>query len=111
MEQAEGPISNQTVSKPKIEAITPADIKPVVPKDDGTVIVFGINASDRANRKLPQESPLFGALDEGQAEATEAQYKDFFDGIFRDLPPEERAKVDILVIAGNANLRMPGGVN
>jgi len=101
----------QIVSKPKIEVITPADIKSVIPEDDGTVIVFGINASDRKNRKLPQDSSLFGALDEGQAKLTETQYKDFTDGIFKNLSPEERAKVDILVIASNANLRMPGGVN
>lgn len=97
---------------PEVEAITPTDIKPpLVFKDDESVIVFGINASDRANRKLPKESPQFGALDEGQAEATEVQYKNFFDGIFKSLPPEERARVDILIIASNANLRMPGGVD
>lgn len=101
----------QIASKPKLEIITPADIKPVIPENGGSVFVFGINASDRNNRKLAQNSPLFGALDEGQAELTESQYKDFTDGIFRDLSPEERAKVDILVIAGNATLRMPGGVN
>lgn len=98
-------------SKPKIEVISPADIKPVIPEDGGSVFVLGINASDRANRKLGVDSPLFGALDEGQAEATEIQYRDFFDGIFKNLPPEERAKIDVLVIAGNANLRMPGGVD
>lgn len=111
MEDVEGQTVEQIASKPKVEVITPADIKPVIPEDGGSVFVFGINASDRNNRKLPQNSPLFGALDEGQAELTETQYKDFTDGIFRDLSPEERAKVDILVIAGNATLRMPGGVN
>lgn len=109
--EGEGQIPEQPINKPKLEKITPVDILPVVPEDNGSVIVFGINASDRANRKLPKDSPRFGELDEGQAEATKAQYKDFFDGIFKDLPPEERAKVDILVIAGNANLRMPGGIN
>ncbi len=109
--EGEGQIPKQTVNKPKLETITPADIKPVVPEDNGSVFVFGVNASDRANRKLPKDSSLFGALDEDQAEATEVQYKDFFDGIFKDLPPEDRAKIDVLVIAGNANLRMPGGIN
>lgn len=108
-------MSNQLIpsdveTKPNLKKITPADIKPVVPEDGGSVFVFGINASDKKNRELPG-SHLFGALDEGQAKQTEFQYKNFADRIFEGLPPKERAKIDILVIAGNANLRMPGGVN
>lgn len=99
------------VNKPKLESITPADIKPIIPKKGESAIVLGINASDRGNRKLSPDSPEFGTLDEGQAEATEAQYKEFFGGIFKDIPPDERNKVDILVIASSANLRMPGGIN
>ncbi|MDO8503181.1 MAG: hypothetical protein Q7S60_00675 [bacterium] len=110
MENGEGLVPDNTVSKPRLERITPEDIKPVVPEDGGSVFVLGINASDRANRKLGVDSPLFGQLDEGQAEATKAQYKSFFDGVFKDLTPEDRAKVDILVLAGNASLRMPGGI-
>lgn len=111
MENGEGYTPDSTVSKPRLERITPADIKPVVPEDNGSVFVLGINASDRANRKLGVDSPKFGELDEGQAEATEVQYKNFFDGVFKDLTPEDRGKVDILVLAGNAKLRMPGGIN
>lgn len=111
MENGEGLVPDNTVSKPRLERITPEDIKPVVPEDGGSVFVLGINASDRTNRKLGVDSPLFGQLDEGQAEATEAQYKSFFDGIFKDLSPAERGKIDVLVIASNATLRMPGGIS
>jgi len=105
-------VSARSVGKKEtdIEKIKKEDIKPIVPVDDGSVFVFGINASDRQKRKLGPHSPNFGELDEGAAEATEAQYKDFFDGIFADLSPEERAKLDILVIASAAPLRMPGNV-
>lgn len=110
MESAEQ-TSEQVASKPPVEKITPADIKPIIPQDNGSVFILQRNAKDKANRKFPAESPLFGALDAGEAEATTAQSKDLFNQIFKDLPPEERAKIDILVVAGNASLRMPDGKN
>lgn len=109
MEQVEGLTPEQGTRKPQLERITPADIKPVIPEDGGSVFVLQRNAKDRDNRMLPVESPPFGSLDEGEGEATQAQSKEFFDQIFKDLPPEERAKIDILVVAGNASLRMPSG--
>ena len=65
----------QLANLPSVERITPADIRPVIPQEDGSVFVLQRNAKDKDNRKLPVESPLFGALDEGEAEATQAQSK------------------------------------
>lgn len=111
MEQVEGLTAEHGTSKPQLERITPADIKPVVPEDGGSVFILQRNAKDKDNRDLPKESPLFGALDEGEAEVTEAWSKDYFDQIFKGLTPEERAKIDILIVAGNASLSMPSGKN
>lgn len=109
METTEGQVLDQTASKPSVEKIIAADIKPIIPQDNGSVFVLQRNAKDKDNRSLPVESPRFGTLDAGEAEATQAQSKDYFDQIFKDLSPEERAKIDILVVAGNASLRMPNG--
>ena len=103
----ESGIDQLSAPAPKIEKITTADIKPVIPEVGGTVIVLQRNASDKASRSLPETDPNFGALGEGEAEATRDEAKAFFDGILNGLSPEEQAKVDILVVAGNATLRMP----
>lgn len=79
------------------------------PPDEGTHILLVRNASDSKNRALPENSDDFGALDEGQAAQTAQETKETFDKILGLLSPEEKAKVDILVVASDASLHMPDG--
>ena len=111
MEVREAQNPEKAISKPPLEKLTSSDIKPIVPKTGGSVLILNRNAKDKDNRSEPVDSPLFGALDEGEAEKTKVWSENYFDQIFKDLPPEERAKIDILVVAGNASLRMPDKKN
>jgi len=111
MEATEAQNPDKAISRPPLEKLTPADIKPIVPEDGGSVFILQRNAKDKDNRRFPADSPLFGALDEGEAGKTEAWARNYFDQIFKNLSFEERAKIDILVVAGNATLRMPDRKN
>ena len=109
MEAAEGLNLEAAATKPKVEKITLADLKPQIPEAGGSVFALQRNAKDKENRKLPVDSPDFGTLDKGEAEATQAQAKQFFDQVFADLSPEDRKTIDVLVVGADTTLNMPGG--
>lgn len=91
---------------PRIEKITLNDLKVEIPEVNGSVIILQRNAKDKVNRTLGDTEKV-GALDEGEAEKTKQEAKAYFDQVFQGLAPEERAQVDILVVASDASLNTP----
>jgi len=86
----------------KLERITRADLKVEIPEEGGTVIVLQRNAKDKANRKLPPDSPEIGTLDAGEAEATRQEAMAYFREMLTSLSAEERQVVDFLIMASDA---------
>lgn len=99
----------EPIAGSRVEGITAADLKPEIPNVGGSVIVLQRNASDRNNRKAPEDSPEFGTLDLGEAEKTRLESKAFFEHVFGALPEEERGTLNILVVAADTKLNLPDG--
>ncbi|HUU40446.1 MAG TPA: hypothetical protein VMW42_05870 [Desulfatiglandales bacterium] len=86
--------------------ITKEDIRPVVPKKGGVVLVQGINEQD--DRTDPN-SPDFGKLTPEGAKQAAKKAREFFDTVFKELSSKDREKVAIIVCASDAALQMPRG--
>lgn len=96
-------------AKPEdVEKITTADLRAEIPKAGETIIVLQRNAKDNRKKDGGLE---FGALVPESAEQVRIGAKDFFDTIFDDLTTEERATIDIMVVASDAEFLPPSGDN
>ena len=92
-------------AKPEIEVIEVNEIEPIVPEQDGTVLVLQRNAKDDRE----EGSATFGAILPEQAGATKNSAKDHFNAIFAELGPDEARNLDVMVLAGDATLTMETG--
>lgn len=70
-------------------------------------IVFMRNGGD--NREVDSSSSEFGALKPEEIENIKKEIESFCDKLIESLPPEEREKIDFMVMSGASNLIMPGG--
>jgi hypothetical protein len=70
-------------------------------------IVFMRNGSD--NRDADPSSSEFGALKPEEIKNIKNDIESFCDKLIEFLPPEEREKIDFMVMSGASNLIMPDG--
>lgn len=83
------------------------EISAATPEPGGTVLVLQRNAKD--NRDAG--SPEYGALSAEVQAQTQEGAKIFFDQLFDGLDEDEKQSVRVLVVASDATLITPGGVN
>lgn len=102
----EGPTPSEIV-KPKLERLTAADIKVEVPKTGETSLILQCNAKDDRSAN----SPDIGMLIPTEAEAARDISYEHFKKLLGELSPQERQKVDILVLASEAKLKTETGID
>jgi hypothetical protein len=102
MESTPG-LGEETTQQPKIEKVTTADLRPVLPKIDGTTFILQRNAKDN---RVPG-TPDIGALVPENAQSSQDQAREYFQEIFKHLGPEEKAQIDILIVAADTHLITP----
>jgi len=88
----------------RLERIESDDLKLEIPEEDGTVIVLQRNARDNRD---PDSQLEMGALVPEAAEQIRIHTKESLDRLLQPLNPEERKKIDFLVVAADTKLETP----
>lgn len=100
---ARGPEFDAVQTK-EIKGIREDDLRVVIPEPDETVMVLQRNAKD--DREIGSES--YGALTPAEAEKTRKNAQAYFAKVFEGLSPEDRKTVEVLIVASDASLVVPG---
>ncbi len=90
--------------KGELRGVYERDIRPEVPLEGGTVIVYQRNTNDT---RTP--GPDFGALTSEGVEKTKKQAHEYFDLLFSKMTDKEKQGLDVLFLASDDQLHTPAG--
>lgn len=86
------------------EGIVEQDIRRDLPPIEGTSLVLQVNARDQRN----PDSPHYGEITEEAKENTRLEAKEYFLEVIKKLPPKDREQIQILIVASDSSLIVPG---
>jgi broad specificity phosphatase PhoE len=101
--KSEGAPTGELPQRAEVKKITIEDLHPVVPEENGTVIVVMRNAKDDRSETAPD----LGALKPEAAQATYQNALAFFEGIMNSATEAERSSLDFLIVASDTTLITP----
>lgn len=90
----------------ELNKVTEADIRPLLPEVDGTVLVLQRNAAD--DREL--NSPDIGRIKPESCKEVKQKAESFFSDMIEKIDQGERDKIDFMIVAGDTTLKTPDGI-